>query len=249
MRNRLGKGIFFLLLAFLFLLISFNPKISGGVIGVSTDFSLSFIAGLVFFIFAIIIFASRQALDAIIIPTGTLEADILRAETAEKEKSRLKSGGWYVISGYYPHGDIKGTRESQDYRIYKHLREHGIIPREMIVEGRAHDTLENTIYSLKKIKQKAEKKGRTETLDIGITTYHGHFKRFKDFYEKAVKKGMIGKGDFRLHEIPTPETEEDRKYEASFFRNLVHRFKLETMSRYRGKKGEIKHAEPNPFLR
>ena len=96
---------------------------------------------------------------------------------------------------------------------------------------------------------KAEKKGRTETLDIGITTYHGHFKRFKDFYEKAVKKGMIGKGDFRLHEIPTPETEEDRKYEASFFRNLVLRFKLETMSRYRGKKGEIKHAEPNPFLR
>jgi hypothetical protein len=249
MRNKFSKGIFFLLLSLLFLLISFSPKISGGAIGVNTDISLTFIVSAVFFILSILIFAGRQTLDAIVIPTGTLDADILRTETAEKEKDQLKSGGYFMISGYYPHGNLKGMQKSQDYRIYKHLREKGIIPAEIRVEGQAHDTLENILYSLKKIKQMAEKEGRTGTLDVGIATYHGHFERFKDFYRKAVKKGLIGKTDFRLHEIPTLETEEDRKYESSLPRKLMHLVKLETMGRYQGKKGEIKHAEQGPLIR
>jgi len=249
MRNKLSKGIFFLLLSSLFLLISFSPKISGGIIGINTNISLSFIAGLIFFVLALTFFVARQSLDVIIIPTGTLEADILRAETAEKEIGGLKPGGYFMISGYYPVGSAKALKGSQDYRIYKHLRDHGISRERIRIEGGSHDTLENTLYSLKKIKQRVEKEGREGPLDVGITTYPGHFKRFKDVYEKAVKKGMISKDDFRLHEIPTSETEADKRYEASQFRRLAHRAKLETIGRYKGKKGEIKHAEPNPLLR
>ena len=230
-------------------MISFNPKISGGVIGVSTNISLSFIAGLVFFIFALVFFVARQSLDVILIPTGTFEADILRAETAEKERGALKPHGYFMISGYYPHGNLKGLQGSQDYRIYKHLRENGIVPEEIRVEGKAHDTLENTLYSLKKIKQLVEKEGKQGSLDVGVTTYPGHFKRFKDAYEKAVRKGMIGKNDFRIHEIPTPETDEDRKYEASILRKITHRVKLETIGRYKGKEGEIGHVEQSPLIR
>lgn len=119
----------------------------------------------------------------------------------------------------------------------------------MMVEGQAHDTLENTLYSLKKIRQRANKEGKTGTLDVGIVTYHGHFKRFKDYYEKAVEKGMLEKDDFRLHEIPTPETEEDIKYEAGPLRRLSHGFKLASIGRYRARGGGIKHAKPNPFSR
>ena len=72
-------------------------------------------------------------------------------------------------------------------------------------------------------------------------------KRFKDFYERAIKKGMIGKDDFRFHEIATPETEEQRKYEADRGRRWFHRFKLVTMGRYKAKHGGIKHAEPSPL--
>ncbi len=251
MRDKLSIGLLFLGSSIAFLLISFNPTISGGVININTGISPIFVAGLIFFILALAVFISRQTLEAIIIPTGTLEADILRTDTAVKEREKLKKTGYFVISGYYPHGNLEGIRKSQDYRIYKRLREYDpkVIPAEMMVEGQSHDTLENTLYSLKKIKQRAEKEGRTGALDVGIVTYPDHFKRFKDFYKKAVERGLIGKGDFRLHEIPTPETEEDRKYEANPLRHLSHQFKLATMGRYRSERGGIKQAEPSPVVK
>ena len=249
MKHKKKWGLLFLFLSVAFFLVSFNTQLSGGAIGINTNISLSFIGGLVFFILALAIFVSRQSLESIIIPTGTLDTDVLRTDTAVREKRKLKKTGYFVISGYYPHGDLEGIRKSQDYRIYKHLREQEppIIPAEMMVEGQAHDTLENTLYSLKKIRQRADKEGRTGTLDVGIVTYHGHFKRFLDFYEKAVEEGMIKREDFRLHEIPTEETEEDRKYEANLLRKLSHRFKLAAIGRYRAKSGGIKQAKANPL--
>jgi len=249
MRHKNRSGLFFLAISISLFLISFNPAISGGVIEVNTNISPSFVIGLVFLVLSLLVFASKQTLDAILIPTGTLDADILRTDTAVREKKKLKERGYFVISGYYPRGNLEGIRKSQDYMIYKRLREQEppIVPEEMMVEGQSHDTLENTLYSLKKIKQRAEKEGITGTLDVGITTYHSHFKRFVDFYEKAVKKGMLKRGDFRLHEIPTPETEEDRKYGASPLRRLYHNFQLTTIGRYRSKDGRIKQVKANPL--
>lgn len=249
MRYKNKLGYVFLTLSVLSLLISANPTISGGLIGTNTGISPIFIVGLAFFILSLLIFASRQTLEAIIIPTGDLKADRERAETAEKHKADLKKEGYFVISGHYPHGNMEQIRGSQVYGIYKHLREDGIIPREMMVEGQSNDTLENTLYSLKKIKQRAEKEGKTGTLDVGISTYHSHFKRFKDFYDRAVQKGMLKKGDFRLHEIPTSETNEERDYESNLLRRISHGFKLISIGRYRAKRGGIKQAKTNPITR
>ncbi|HKZ33816.1 MAG TPA: hypothetical protein VJ142_01090 [Candidatus Nanoarchaeia archaeon] len=250
MRHKNSWGLLFLFVSLAFLFDSFNPTISGGIIGINTDVSISFIFGLVFFILSTLVFASRQTLEAIIIPTGDLKEDRVRAETAKRSKGRLKDHGYLVISGHYPHGSLEGIRRSQPYGIYKILRENNdVIPQDMLIEGQSHDTLENTLYSLKKIKQRAEKEGRTGPLDIGVATYHGHFRRFNEFHKKAVEKGLIGRDDFRLHEIPTPETGEERRYESSLLRRLAHRFKLENIGRYKSKKGGVKHAEPSPLVK
>lgn len=248
MRHKKFFGFFFLIISIISLTASFNFTLTGNVIGTAIRISYFYFISLVFFISSILIFASKQTLEAIIIPTGTIEADILRTEKAEKEKKKLRKGGYFVISGHYPHGSLEGIRKSQDYRIYKHLRENGIIPTEMMVEGQSHDTLENTLYSLKKIRQRADREGRAGTLDVGIVTYHDHFKRFKDFYEKAVEKGMLKRGDFRLHKIQTEETKDDKNYEANLLRRLSHQFKLATIGRYKSKEGSIKQAERIPLI-
>src|SRR3972149_5631728 len=198
MRHKNSWGLLFLFVSLAFLFDSFNPTISGGIIGINTDVSISFIFGLVFFILSTLVFASRQTLEAIIIPTGDLKEDRVRAETAKRPKGRLKDHGYLVISGHYPHGSQEGI---------------------------------------------------TGPLHIGVATYHGHFRRFNEFHKKAVEKGLIGRADFRLHEIPTPETGEERRYESSLLRRLAHRFKLENIGRYKSKKGGVKHAEPSPLVK
>ena len=224
MKYRTRLFIFFTVLAFLFLLIALRPILSGRSIlsdstGIDLGISPFFILGLAFFIVSLLVLANRQDLEAIVVPTGggawnplteMYAEDQERSEAALKSGNRLKDTGYFVISGHYPHGNMKAVQKSQDYSIYKFFREHGVIPRDMLVEGQAHDTLENTLYALKKIMEKERKDGRAGPIDVGIATYHGHFRRFIDFYKQALKKGMIGKNDFRIHEISTPETEEQK---------------------------------------
>lgn len=209
------------------------------------------IFGLALLLASVLILTSRKTLDAIIIPTGggnwdydekMYSMDRDRAKKAIEHKKELRGDKYFVISGYKGKSkeDIK---EGQSYSIYKFLRRYGIKPSQMIIEGRSHDTLENALYTLKKLKEKKEKKGIEEPLDIAFVSYPGHLKRFEDFENEAIKKGLIDKNDFNFHKIETKETPEDKNYEKSIMRILKHKYKLVTMEKYKSKNGEIKYLK------
>ncbi|MBU1252399.1 MAG: YdcF family protein [Nanoarchaeota archaeon] len=249
MRHKNMWAFSFLALSLILVVIKFTFSPTGAFIGPAMKSSYSTFLGLAFFIVSFLMFTSRQTLDAIMIPTGGEKLNVPRTKKALEKKDSLKDDGYFVISGYYPHGNIRGMKKSQDYSIYKDLRKHGVIPKGIMIEGQAHDTLENVLYSLKKIKQRAEKENHPGRIDVGVVTYHGHFKRFKDFHRMAVSRGLIRRDDFRLHEIPTKETAKDKRYESNLLRKLYHGFKLSTIGIYKSQRGRIKHVKQNPITK
>jgi len=246
MKRKIGILLFICSLIFLFAGIDFN--LTGNIVReyFQSQFILMHLIGIFLFIGSIIMLTSKKSLDAIIIPTGAgtwdpvekmYSADEERTKTALKHKRDLKGDRYFVISGYKGKGK-KGIKEGQSYSIYKFLRKHGIKPSQMIVEGKSHDTLENVLYTLKKLKKKKEKNGIKKSWDIAFVSYPGHLERFEDFEEKAVKKGLIRKNDFKLK-----ETSEDKHYEKFLLRQLFHKYKLATIGKYKSKKGGIKYLE------
>ena len=215
----------------------------------------TYILALAFFLVSVFLFLSKQSLDAIVIPSGggTFDSETKmwsqdrdRAEKGLASGGKLKPEGYYVVSGYKGQGmkEIRG----QSYSIYNFFREHGIKPKKMIIEGRSHDSEENVLYTLKKLKEIEEKRGIERSWDIAFVSYSKHLKRFKDFYEEAVKQGLVDKDDFRFHEIKT-ENDEQMGYEDSAFRKLIHEYKLKTMKmRYGAKGGGIKYNEKPDFV-
>jgi len=241
---------------FLFLaLIAFglpHLRFTGAVISeIPSSQNTLFIVALAFFIASVFLFLTRKSLDTIIIPTGGGEfdpetrmwsQDKERTERAISEEDKLKDSGYFMISGYLGRGTEERLK-GQSYRIYKYLRDSEFFPKNIRIEGKSHDTEQNLLYSLKKIKEMKEKEGKKGPLDVGISTYHHHFGRFKDFYKKAIEKGLIEKNDFRLHKIPTKETEEERKYEDSLLRRIMHEYKLRRIGKYKAKGGGIKYVK------
>ncbi len=211
MRNKLSKGIFFLALSFLFLLVSFSPRLSGGTIGVNTHISLSFIISIIFFFLAILVFVARQTLDAIMIPTGTFEADKRRTERAYEEGKEEK-GQIYLISGRID----KPIKTSQVYAIYKQLRSHDIRLGNIIIEGKSANTLENVLFSLEKLKKRGAH-------DVGIASNPIHLDRFEYVIKKAKEEGIIDK-DFRVHRLEVPETPGEHIY--GVVSNWLYRYEL-----------------------
>ena len=237
----------FLLLAFF---ISSLPHLNftGAVIGeLSLNQSIFNFVALAFFIISAFLFLSRKSLDAIVIPSGTWEADIDRAGKALSEKDKLKDNGYFVISGYKGEG-FEGMRRGQSYRIYKYLRDHDVLPKDIRVEGKSHDSEENVLYTLKKMKEMEEKRGREKPIDIAFVSSPSHLQRFQDFYEEAVRRGLVDKKDFRFHEIKTEGFGEEPGYENSLPRKLIHEYKLRTIGRYEAKKGGIKYNEKPDFV-
>ena len=147
-KNRIG--IIFLFIGLIFLLAPISFSITGNVIGEDSElyFNPMYVLSLIFFIFSFIVFVSRQSLDAIIIPTGGGEFDFEeemysqdrdRAQKALRRENRLEKEGYFVISGYK--GKTKEEiREGQSNSIYKYLRKHGDKPREIMDEGKTHDS-------------------------------------------------------------------------------------------------------------
>ena len=248
MNRRVWSSVF-LLMALIVLSLPYLSFTGAVISEIPNGQSIISIISLVFFIASVFLFLSRKSLDAIIIPTGggkfdpkigMWSQDKERTERAINEKDTLKDNGYFLISGYKGEG-FEGMRKGQTYRIYKYLRDNGFFPKDIRVEGKSHDTEQNILYTLKKMKEMEERGGRTDPLDIGISTYPDHFKRFKDFYEEAIKKGLIEKDDFRLHEIPMIETDEEKRYENALPRKLLHSYQLRTMGRYKKKGGGIKY--------
>lgn len=167
---------------------------------------------------------------------------IKKEQRAKQEGIKPGNESYYVISG--EKGDVKHLRDSQRYGIYKHLRKMGVIPNNMIVEGKSHDTEENLLYSLKKLSEKLE----ARPVEVGFVSYPGHLNRFEDFYKKAIKKGLIDESDFVFHKIETDETNEEKAYEQNPARKVLHRYKIARVGRYRAEKGGIKHMKPDPII-
>ena len=127
----------------------------------------------------------------------------------------------------------------------------------MIIEGKSHDTLENVVYTLKKVKEREEREGVKRPWDIAFVSYPEHLNRFKDFEEEAVKKGLIGKNDFRFHKIRTfpkwknrrEQRHNEKEYESNPLRILTHKYKLMSIDRYKGKREDIINKKQDPFIK
>tara|TARA_Y100000310_G_C20697277_1_gene826603 strand:+ start:2031 stop:2867 length:837 start_codon:yes stop_codon:yes gene_type:complete len=257
----------FLFLGLVFLFVSASSTITGNVIMQNSlvDFSLFKIIGIIFLFVSMIIFVSRQTLDVIVIPTGAGEfnaeeemysQDRDRAEKAVRRRNRLSEEGYFVISGR-KHEDKK-IKRGQSVSIHNYLTRHGIKPENIITEGKSYDSLENVLYTLKKVKEKEGKKhGRTtKPIRIAFVSYSEHLKRFEDFEKEAIRKGLIEKGDFEFYNIKTFPRWDERKeqrakekdYEKSPIRKFAHKFKLEDMRRYHGKSERIKYVKPSPII-
>lgn len=247
-RVRRKLSILTLISSFLFLLYGFKLKFTGDFINnyFNSSFMLAHLLGLILLIFGIIFFIEKKRLDYLIIPlAGESKEDTRRTKRALEEKS-----GYYVISGLID----KPVKDSATGVVYRELRgtedfikygkEPKIKPSEMIVEGKSKDSLENFLYSMKRIIEKEKKAGRKleEPIDVGISSYYNHLKRFIDFEKEAIKRGIIKPGEFRFHRIEIPETEEQKDYENSNLRKIIHKYKLATIKRYTSREGKIKYV-------
>jgi len=229
-----------------------SSKITGNFISDSFDFKFSYFSygGIIFILLSYLIFMSRQKLDAIVIPRGGGEWDSKeemysqdeeRTKKALRRKRRLNEKGYFVVSGLKKEGEE--TPEGQSKSIERYLTNHGVSSEKIIIEGKSHDTLENVLYTLKKIKEKEIKEhGKTQKpIRVAFVSYPEHLKRFEDFENQAVKDGFFEKGDFEFYKIRTfPEWEKrkeqrrnEKGYEGSPLRKLSHKLKLLTMGRYK----------------
>jgi uncharacterized SAM-binding protein YcdF (DUF218 family) len=212
MRRRNGLSILSLIASAIFLLISFKPSLTGGFIGINLDISPLYLISSVFFLVSILIFATRQTLDAIMIPTGTREADKERTDKAVEEYYLGRGADFLLISGRID----RPIETSQVYDIYKRLKGYGIKQEEVQVEGRSANTLENVLFSLEKLKKRGAK-------DVGIASNPMHLDRFEYIIEKAKESGIIDR-DFRVHRLETSEDLKQKWYEL--LAGLKYRYKL-----------------------
>jgi uncharacterized SAM-binding protein YcdF (DUF218 family) len=212
-KNRVG--IFLFLLALIVFFISGSLKMTGNVIGDSSSVNPIFLLGLVFLIASFMAFVSRQKLDAIVIPTGgSQEIDMARTEEAVKEYLLgEKQAKKIIISGYL---GGKPISESQMAAIYKRLRQHRIKPSEMGIEGKSANSLENLLYTIKKVKKKGAR-------SIGIASNPSHLDRYEDILAAAKKEGLVDK-DFKMYRLETDESFADRFY--GFISRIFYRYKL-----------------------
>lgn len=178
----------------------------------NSNYSYLQIIGLALFTLSILIFASRQSLDAIIIPTGpSLEEGKERADRAGREYKE-HGAKVLIISGNQNTEEDKRQR----YGIYQELRKYGIEPKQIKIEGESKNTLENVIHSLQKIKKLG---GR----EVGIASNPSHLNRFEDIIKKGKEEGIIDK-EIQVYRLETQETLGKSVY--GFLANLWNRYKL-----------------------
>ena len=195
MNKKRVLGILLFVFSLVILFWENNNLITGDVVGESFSFSFVNIIGLVLLGVSLLIFAHKKTLDAIIIPTGgSKEEDLERAKIGKREKAK-----YYVISG---ERGSKPLPKSSWKTIYGELRRYGIKPSQMKVEGKSANTLENAIFSLKKLQGMK---------DIGIVSYPKHLERFKFIINKLRGEGDIPK-DMKITYIPTDETIKQKIY-------------------------------------
>ncbi len=184
-------------------------SINGAVIGISETINQDYfiLIGMVLLIVSVMLLTSRSGIEAIFIPTGNKEANVVRAEeavgkynqTSENEKPYLFISGKISRDAL---GKIKPDAEVRE--IYTILRQAGVKPSQMILESQSTDTLENFLYSLEKFREKGIN-------EIRISTSPIHYARFKLFEREAKKQGLLDES-FEMKPIYTKQTLYDTLY-------------------------------------
>ncbi len=194
------------LISFILLFLSINSTITGAVIKTNTKIitPLFFILGLALFIGTFILYVSQRSLESIVIPTGTHEADEKRIKTAMQNYSNSKQKPYILVTGEIQRENKKPRKDSQQYTIYQELRkQYGLKPSDMIIEGKSKDTLENFLFSLKKLP--------SEVKTLKIATSPTQYWRFKLFEQQAKKQGILDR-DFQIQPLYTQESKKEFLY-------------------------------------
>jgi len=220
--NKKIFGFLLLLISLAMLFYDMKSNFTGNFIGsYFQENNLIHIFGFSLLFVSLILFLYRKNLDAVIIPTGPSINDGF--ERAHKTGEYYEKGSkikYFVISG---EGE-KHSSEVQRDTIYRELRRHNIKSSKIKIEDKSHDTLENVIYSLKKLKNAKR---------IGIVSYPQHLNRFEYIIKKAKEEGIIDK-NIKIEKIPT------RQNVNEFFYGIIANLK----ERYRLRHG-IKEADKN----
>jgi uncharacterized SAM-binding protein YcdF (DUF218 family) len=215
LRYKMIFGFSFLALSVISFLLSYNSNFTGGVIGTNANPPLLYLASMVFIVASLFIFASKQTLDAIMIPTGGYEENSKRTKKALEEYDFGRGARYVLISGGTP---------SQDYQIYRKLRQAGVERKKIKLEGKSNSTLDNVLYSLETLKESGVK-------DLGIASSRSHLNRFEKIINRAKREGIIG-GDFRVHRLEIPQSESAGKKLYEFIADLAYRYKLSKGLKY-----------------
>ena len=154
MRRKLLLGFLFLIASIASFLLSYQENFTGAVIGTNAGLSYFYLASLIFSIMALLIFASRQTLDAIMIPTGGYEENSKRTKRALEEYDFGRGAKYVLISGGTP---------AQDLQIYRKLRKAGVEKKRIGLEEKSNSTLDNVLYSIEALKESGVK-------DLGIAS-------------------------------------------------------------------------------
>lgn len=200
MDKKKGFGFLLLIVSMGFILAG-SFSITGFSVSQNTITSLntSYI-GFIMLLVSLLLMTSKNSLEAIVIPTGQRKENFVRARKGVNYYSNPETQ-YFIISGGR---GSKKLRESERADIYRGLRAAGytgkkgegpeIKPSQMIIEGKSKDTLENVLYSLRKL--------RPGTKQIDFVSYPGQLDRFKLIIEKARKEGLVPEG-LKVKYIPT----------------------------------------------
>jgi len=191
------------------LIISLDLNITGAVIGSSTiqiENNYLFIISLVLLIISAVFFVANKSLESLVIPTGTFEADKKRVEVAMRSYAHSRDKPYLLVSGEIhrnEEGDIE--RGTQQYSIYRELRDHyGLKPSDFIIEGKSRDTLENFLFSIRKLKKK-------RINHLKIATNPTQYWRFKLFERQAKREGLLEES-FEIEPLYTSESPKEFVY-------------------------------------
>jgi len=170
--------------------------------------SILFLVSWIFLILSFVIQVTGKSLESLVIPTGTIEEDKKRLKKAMQSYTKSKEKPYVLVTGGISRGENgKPLKDDGNYFIYKELRDHyNLKPTDFIIEGKSEDTLENFLYSIKKVKGKGIN-------NMKIVTNQTQYWRFKLFEKEAKKEGLID-DDFKISPIYTSESPKEFIYGA-----------------------------------
>jgi len=204
--------------------------VTGGVIGSLRVFNFFSLVFLAMFFIGIFLMVSGGTFDAIVVPTGDLGSDVLRAGKAADMYRRGKTGR-IVISGARHPDAVLG--KPQVDRIYDILRKGDV--REEDISGKGGDGARNTIENV--VKGYENLRGMKR---VGVATYREHFTRFKMALDHAKKEGLIDK-NLKIYRVDTPTRKFDKVYA------MVADWKMrDDLSE--GLEHQLKHPKEHPYL-